>query len=179
MHSLLRDSPFLYISHLYHWCVVNLYLKASTFVSSLNPACNSNVNADMATVLRIRLIRAICHASLQSSSHTIYEITYGRKSDKLSMFRLTYIINLNQGPAVAGPYELAQPIVLYIYIYIYILFLLCYSPSYSRLRRVIAHIFRNDDHCVLLYIGHSKFVTLMKIFKVIWKLLICYMSELI
>ena len=45
-----------------------LYFKP-TFVSSLNPACIANVNVP--TVLRIRLIHAICHANLQSTSKSL------------------------------------------------------------------------------------------------------------
>ena len=40
------------------------------FISSLNRSCIVNVNADMATVLHIRLIHAIRHANIQSASLT-------------------------------------------------------------------------------------------------------------
>ena len=62
--SLLQDSAFRCISLLYLWSLF------STFASSLNPACSSNINADVVTVLRIRLIHAIRHASQQSASLT-------------------------------------------------------------------------------------------------------------
>ena len=47
------------------FCISDPYFKPSAFVSSLNPACIASVNVDVATVLRIRLIHAIRHASLQ------------------------------------------------------------------------------------------------------------------
>ena len=46
------------------FCFSDIYVNPFTIVSSLNQSCIANVNANVATVLRIRLIHAIHHVSL-------------------------------------------------------------------------------------------------------------------
>ena len=56
-------------------CISDLYFKHSTYVSFFNPASHVNVNADVVTVLRIRIVHASRHESLQSSSLTFVSNT--------------------------------------------------------------------------------------------------------